>query len=69
MTTKTMKSQPKTVASNNGVTTKSCDVSDKQSAVEMAMDCYRTYAREKPERVALWALGIGFVLGWKLKPW
>ncbi len=29
----------------------------------------REYAREKPEIVALWCLGIGFVLGWKLKPW
>jgi hypothetical protein len=27
------------------------------------------YAREKPELAALWCLGIGFVLGWKLKPW
>lgn len=30
---------------------------------------FRQYAREKPEVVALWCLGIGFVLGWKLKPW
>lgn len=29
----------------------------------------RQYARERPEVVALWCLGIGFVLGWKLKPW
>ncbi len=29
----------------------------------------REYAREKPEVVALWCLGIGFVLEWKLKPW
>jgi hypothetical protein len=29
----------------------------------------RQYAREKPTVVALWCLGIGFVLGWKLKPW
>ena len=29
----------------------------------------REYAREKPEAVALWCFGIGFVLGWKLKPW
>ncbi len=29
----------------------------------------RQYAREKPEVVALCCLGIGFVLGWKLKPW
>lgn len=30
---------------------------------------FREYAHEKPEVVALWCLGIGFVLGWKLKPW
>jgi hypothetical protein len=33
------------------------------------IDYYREYAREKPEVVALWCLAIGFVLGWKLKPW
>ncbi len=26
-------------------------------------------AREKPEVAALWCLSIGFILGWKLKPW
>jgi hypothetical protein len=29
----------------------------------------KQYAREKPEAAALWCLGIGFILGWKLKPW
>ena len=29
----------------------------------------RAYAREKPDVAALWCFGIGFVLGWKLKPW
>jgi hypothetical protein len=29
----------------------------------------REYARERPEVVALTCLTIGFVLGWKLKPW
>jgi hypothetical protein len=27
------------------------------------------YARENPGTAALWCLGIGFVLGWKIKPW
>lgn len=27
------------------------------------------YARREPEMAALYCLGIGFVLGWKLKPW
>ncbi len=29
----------------------------------------REYAQQKPEATALWCFGIGFVLGWKLKPW
>jgi len=24
---------------------------------------------DEPEILALWCFGIGFVLGWKLKPW
>jgi hypothetical protein len=27
------------------------------------------YARENPGMAALWCFGIGFILGWKLKPW
>ena len=34
-----------------------------------ALDRLQGYAREKPVAFGLWALGIGFVLGWKLKPW
>jgi hypothetical protein len=33
------------------------------------LDHLREYAREKPEVAALWCFGIGFILGWKLKPW
>ncbi len=29
----------------------------------------KDYARQKPEAAALWCFGIGFVIGWKLKPW
>ena len=41
-------------------------------AAELARDLVeylQEYAREKPEVAALWCLGIGFILGWKLKPW
>ena len=27
------------------------------------------YAHERPDVVALWAFGIGFVLGWRLRWW
>jgi hypothetical protein len=33
------------------------------------LDHLKEYAQEKPEVAALWCLGIGFILGWKLKPW
>jgi len=33
--------------------------------MQYAMD----YARENPGTAALWCFGIGFILGWKLKPW
>lgn len=33
------------------------------------VDYFKEYARQKPEVAALWCLGIGFILGWKLKPW
>lgn len=39
------------------------------TAGEAAWECFRQYARERPEMVALWSLGIGFVLGWKLRLW
>lgn len=34
-----------------------------------AYEYLKTYAREKPGVAALWCFGVGFVLGWKLKPW
>jgi hypothetical protein len=39
------------------------------SPTEKLLEYFTEYARERPEVVALWAFGIGFVLGWKLKPW
>lgn len=33
------------------------------------IDYAKAYARQKPETAALICIGIGFVLGWKLKPW
>ena len=42
-----------------------CEMQPTVDLIEYA----KNYAREKPEVAALWCLGIGFVLGWKLKPW
>ena len=37
--------------------------------LEDALEYLRAYARERPEVLALTCFGIGFILGWKLKPW
>ncbi|MCO8124316.1 hypothetical protein NHH03_21425 [Stieleria sp. TO1_6] len=29
----------------------------------------KEYAKDKPEVAAAWAFGIGFLIGWKCKPW
>jgi hypothetical protein len=42
---------------------------NQMSAAEAAWVHFREYARERPEVVILWSFGIGFILGWKLKPW
>ncbi len=42
---------------------------DEISLTDIVVDSFSRYAKERPESLALWAFGIGFVLGWKLKPW
>lgn len=33
------------------------------------LEYLKNYAREKPEIAALTCFTVGFLLGWKLKPW
>ncbi len=40
-----------------------------ETGVRSLTDLIQEYARNNPLTFGLWALGIGFVLGWKLKPW
>ena len=37
------------------------------STMEAAATHFREFARDRPEIVAMWAFGVGFVLGWKLR--
>lgn len=37
--------------------------------LEDISDYLRTYAKQNPDTTALICLGVGFLLGWKLKPW
>lgn len=40
-----------------------------ETTIHSVVDCIEDYARAKPVPFALWTFGIGFALGWKLKPW
>ena len=40
-----------------------------ESTIHSVVDCLEDYARAKPVSFAIWTFGIGFALGWKLKPW
>ena len=44
-------------------------LSDQAELAHDLVEYLKEYAKEKPEVAALWCLGIGFILGWKLKPW
>jgi hypothetical protein len=38
-------------------------------SLQTAIESIEDYARREPMAFAAWVFGIGFVLGWKLKPW
>lgn len=62
----------RTTAKSNGrksAAKQDIDFSDEVEIARDVVDYLKEYAREKPEVAALWCLGIGFILGWKLKPW
>ncbi len=40
-----------------------------ESTIHSLVDTLEDYARAKPLSFAIWSFGIGFALGWKLKPW
>ncbi|QDU09818.1 hypothetical protein [Gimesia aquarii] len=42
---------------------------DQLQPVDDIVDYVQTYARQNPGTAALWCFGIGFIVGWKLKPW
>ena len=67
-----MPNQTKTTSAKNAVPAVPSDA--RSATVEMQpsqdiADYLKAYARERPEVAALWCVGIGFILGWKLKPW
>lgn len=40
-----------------------------EATIHPVVDSIEDYARARPLAFGLWALSIGFALGWKLKPW
>jgi hypothetical protein len=40
-----------------------------ESTIHSVVGSLEDYARARPLSFAMWTFGIGFALGWKLKPW
>lgn len=40
-----------------------------ESGIRTIVESVEEYARREPLKFAAWMFGIGFILGWKMKPW
>ncbi len=61
----TMQQKSRNQTESRATSLKDCEMHPAQDFL-----CYvKDYARQKPDVAALWCFGIGFVLGWKVKPW
>ncbi len=40
-----------------------------EGTIRSMVESVEDYARREPLKFAAWVFGIGFVLGWKIKPW
>ena len=68
----TQQAEQRTQATSSGPVASRRQIQDPPSLSETANDaieCFQHYAKERPDVVAMCCLGVGFVLGWKLKPW
>ncbi len=45
------------------------EVEDPRKITEDVVNYLIEYAKENPGYAALGCIGVGFILGWKLKPW
>jgi hypothetical protein len=51
-----------------GASTLTAGHPDEMKIVDDFIQYFKKYAKERPDTLALACLGLGFVLGWKLKP-
>lgn len=40
-----------------------------EGTIRSMVESVEDYAHREPLKFAAWVFGIGFVLGWKIKPW
>jgi hypothetical protein len=52
-----------TAPESHGKDAGQCCEADMKSACE----CFRAYARQRPEVVAVWCFFLGVIVGWKLR--
>lgn len=58
-----------TTSSSRHISTPVAGHTDQMQPSKDITQYLKEYAKEKPDVAALWCFGLGFVIGWKLKPW
>jgi hypothetical protein len=53
---------------NQGTVSERCGQTEMRP-VEDLVQYVRDYTRDRPESVAIACFAVGFILGWRLKPW
>lgn len=66
--TKSKRSTATTRSSSNNTPAENQQDGDKSPGQDL-MHYLKEYAREQPGVAAAWCFGIGFIVGWRLKPW
>ena len=64
-----VKTKPQDKQRNSGAGPEPHRVSRELKPLEDLTAYVQEYAKQRPESVAIACIGIGFVLGWKLKLW
>jgi hypothetical protein len=67
--TQSRQAEPERMQQTSGQARNATSVQGDLRPVEDVFQYVCEYTRQRPERVALTCFAVGFILGWRLKPW
>lgn len=67
--TQSRQTEPERMQQTSGQERSAMSAQGELHPVEDLVQYVCEYTRQRPERVALTCFAVGFILGWRLKPW